>query len=258
MGVMPASTLHARLIAMGRTARAGVSGHAWFGVVPGIGIATTLLMLPLVFLGGFGAATSLGDPVFGMLAAMLVGLLAGGIGGYYLLNLLLMQRFEASYASITRRMTETQLPLLVADEDFTAGILAMVKENASFMFTGPPRCRSLDDQLSLSACYVNLLSIFQFAASNERAPMWKQGNDGFFSTTHAARVINAIGSFGGCVPYIGCVGYILLPWAIRNLLRAAEQRGALCAICAYFSDDPRRVASAQNQQGWGSTEQGKQ
>lgn len=222
---------------MARAARGSVAGMAYFGIVPGIASLSFLLMLPAIFIPMLANYPSsyMGGEYF-MIAASLLGLLCGSFGGYYLMRYMLMLRFEGSYASALERLYGSALPLLVVDEDYCAGIVALAKERWSNLFAAPPASHSLDEQLNLAACYINLLTTYQFSTANRRSPILRHGNNGYFSITPAARVINAIGSFGGCVPYIGCFGYLLMPFAIRNLLRFAEQRGALCAICAYFSD----------------------
>jgi hypothetical protein len=239
----PQTQLHARLIALGNSGQQGLNGFALYFVIPGASLGVFSFQI-------FGSAVQgllvMAFPdvdavaIIAMAMMPLTGLAAGGVGGYMLGRHLVLQRFERSRASTARLLLTTELPLLVADENFCRQLLETVKEQIRFMFTGPPVIARLEDQLSFAASYIQALQLTQFTVGDARAGVVKTGNSGYWATSQSARLLYLLGSLSSCL--CSCLGWFAIPFLFIYMLRIAEQRGALSAICDYFAGmyEPQR------------------
>jgi hypothetical protein len=174
-----------------------------------------------------------------MALGTIVGVGGGAVGAYYLLRAVLESNYRSSYQATLRHLQQSELPLLVADENFLRSILENVREQVKFLFSGPPPLSGkLEEQLGLAACYIQALRMCQYAASDKRTPTLRHGDGGYWVNTPTARTFNILASLSCCLGSAGCIAIFFLPFMLLRLQRQAEQRGTLAALCDFFADVP--------------------
>jgi len=239
---LPLNSLNGRFYALGRSARLSLGGLSLYGVPGGMFLGQMLAVLPVFFWGvsalpqsSSSMSSSLTLPLV-MFGLMLLGWAAGGLGAYFLMRAVLQSNYRRAYDHTQRELQSTELPLLVADEAYCASLLEKVRDQVKFLFCAPPSSKRLEDQLGIAAAYIVALRQQEFRLDAKRSPALRRGDRGYYTTTAGARTLNLIGGVGFCLPYLGCLSFIFLPFLILNLLRLAEQKGALAAIADYFAE----------------------
>lgn len=231
----PYNDLQSRLMAQAHSSRSAQQGLAAYFIVPAATLGGTVLyglfLLP-IGLAGSDPAGSMAF-VFMLPLLALAGTAAGGFLGYFLALRSLRTRYERARAETLYLLQHTELPLLIADEGYCAGLLDMLSSQNRFLFTGPPSIRRLEDQLSIAACYVRALLSGRFLADEVPPSVLKHGSGRWWTTTPSARSMNLLASLSFClIGYCGCLLFLPL---LRNILVLSEQRGTLAAICEYFA-----------------------
>lgn len=240
--------LAVRLALLSRVSRQQALSLAWLFAIPAAVLCATSATIIFVMLEMFNNFSTMnaqwGGWVFFGLG--LIFMLGGGAGAFIAVQQLLLSRFRRIYQQTWQQLESSELPLLVADEVYSLSLLDLVKDQLSFQFSGSPLPRSLEDQLLIAAAYVNALRICQFSSTDPRTPMLREGGRGYLLTKVPARTLRAVGSVSFCVPYISCLGFIWLPFAVLHAQRLCDLNAVQAAFADFFGDSPNRALQAGN------------
>jgi hypothetical protein len=214
----------------------------WLYFLP-LALLSAAVACGLVFVGAdsipLGVRGKLPDYVMPIFFALcILGLLAGSVlGAYHLFSFVFESRFKASYRKTGLELENSALPLLAADEAYCSAVIEAMRDQPRNLLFAPPRNQRIEDQLALAACYQLALRREDFRLDAQRSPALRSGDAAYFNTTAAMGAAKAAGGICLILPYCNCLGFLLLPLLIVSLLRLAEQRGTLAAICDFFASE---------------------
>ncbi len=178
-------------------------------------------------------------PILLFLVLLAVACLPFYIGVMAILN----SRYNRHYKQASWYLYNTDFPVLVANEQFSLRILEETKDMPILKWTGAPAPTSFEDYIWFSACYRNAickcmsgrqLQNSQSGKNNSiPLPSLRHGSCLFFLGTGNAKALARIGS---CFSIFSCgfTGLFAIPLLVVGVLRDAERRGNLAAICDFF------------------------